>query len=168
MKVVSCHQTGCETCAVKEIVLQNVGRCPTWWPPCQMYTDCTSIGDGQTSCKVWLASVERRRCSNESKTRNPLKFAAVPQITEPISAANGPKFAILCGHVEEILLFKNFFPLSIHALVAKIQPDIFVRWCADGDLCVIFASCISSEPHAAHFRPAFWIRTKATPCVEVR
>jgi len=21
--------------------------------------------------------------------------------------------------------------------------------------CVIFASCISSEPHAAHFRPAF-------------
>ena len=34
--------------------------------------------------------------------------------------------------------------------------------------CVIFASCIFSEPRAAHFRPAFWIRTKATPCVEVR
>jgi len=29
-------------------------------------------GDGQTSCKVWFASVERRRCSNEAKTRNPL------------------------------------------------------------------------------------------------
>jgi len=30
-----------------------------------------------------------------------------------------------------------------------------------------FESCISSEPRAAHFRPAFEIRTKATPCVEV-
>jgi len=33
--------------------------------------------------------------------------------------------------------------------------------------CVIFASCIASEPRAAHFRHAFYIRTKATPCVEV-
>jgi len=31
------------------------------------------------------------------------------------------------------LLFSNFFRLSIHALVAKIQPDKFVWWCADGD-----------------------------------
>jgi len=30
-----------------------------------------------------------------------------------------------------------------------------------------FASCVFSEPHAAGFRPAFEIRTKATPCVEV-
>ena len=30
-----------------------------------------------------------------------------------------------------------------------------------------FASCISREPHAARFRPASEIRTKATPCVEV-
>jgi len=35
--------------------------------------------ESQTSCKVWLASVERRRCSNETKTRNLLKFAGVPQ-----------------------------------------------------------------------------------------
>ena len=31
----------------------------------------TSSGDGRASCKVWLTSVERRRCSNEAKTRNP-------------------------------------------------------------------------------------------------
>jgi len=30
-----------------------------------------------------------------------------------------------------------------------------------------FASCIFSEPRAARFRPGFYIRTKATPCVEV-
>jgi len=30
-----------------------------------------------------------------------------------------------------------------------------------------FASCVFSEPHAAGFRPAPEIHTKATPCVEV-
>ena len=34
-------------------------------------------------------------CSNAAKTRNPLKFAAVPPTTGSISAASGPKFAIL-------------------------------------------------------------------------
>jgi len=33
--------------------------------------------------------------------------------------------------------------------------------------CVIFASCIFSEPRAAGFRHAFEIRTKATPGAEV-
>jgi len=50
---------------------------------------CTSPGDGQTSCKVWLASDERHRCSNEAKTRNPLKFAVVPQNPKPLSALVG-------------------------------------------------------------------------------
>jgi len=53
---------------------------------------CTSPGDGQTSCKVLLTSVERRRCSNAAKTRNRLKFAGVPQTPEPISAVSGPKW----------------------------------------------------------------------------
>jgi len=74
-----------------------------------MNTHCTSPGDGQTSCKVWLASVQRRRCSKEAKTRNPLKFAGVPQTKEPISAASGPKFTILSGYVGETLLFNKFF-----------------------------------------------------------
>jgi len=37
---------------------------------------------------VWL-------CSNAAKTRNPLKFAGVPQTNEKISAASGPKLTIL-------------------------------------------------------------------------
>jgi len=55
------------------------------------------------------SSVERRRCSNEAKTRNPLKLAGVPQTNERISAASGPKFTILWGHVEELLLLNKFF-----------------------------------------------------------
>jgi len=34
-------------------------------------------------------------CSNAAKTRNPLKFAGVPQTNERISAARGLKFTIL-------------------------------------------------------------------------
>jgi len=68
--------------------------------------------------KVWLTTTVT--CSNAVKTRKALKFAGVPQATGPISAASGPKFTILCGHVEEILLLNNFFRLSICALVAKI------------------------------------------------
>jgi len=47
---------------------------------------------------------------------------------------------------------KVFFRLSIHASAAKIQPDKVDRWCQNGDF---FASCIFSEPLAAHFRHAF-------------
>jgi len=101
----------------------NIGERKTWmqskfcsWQnfvmgqePPKMYILYTSPGDGQTSCKVWLASVEQRHCSNEAKTRNPLKFAGVPQTPEPISAAAGLKFSILWGNVEEIVLFNKFF-----------------------------------------------------------
>jgi len=46
-------------------------------------------------CEVWLASGERRRCSNDTKTHNLLKFARLPQTNEPISAVSGLKFTIL-------------------------------------------------------------------------
>ena len=55
---------------------------------------------------VWQTPVP---CSNDAKTQNPLKLAAVPQTTGPISAASGPKFTILWEHVGEILLLKSFF-----------------------------------------------------------
>jgi len=59
-------------------------------------------------------------CSNAAKTRNPLKFVGVPQTPEPIAAASWPKFTILWGHLEDILLLnKFFFRLSICAFVAK-------------------------------------------------
>jgi len=73
-------------------------------------------------------------CSNVAKTQNPLKLVGVPQTPEPISTVSGPKFTILSGHVEEVLLLnKFFFRLSTDALVAKIWPDKVVRWCRDGD-----------------------------------
>ena len=44
---------------------------------------------------VWLTPITGVLCSNAAKTRNPLKFAGVPQTPEPISAVSGPKFTIL-------------------------------------------------------------------------
>jgi len=48
-------------------------------------------------------------CINAAKTQNPLKFAGVPQTTGLISAACGPKFTILWGHVQDIMLLNKFF-----------------------------------------------------------
>jgi len=44
---------------------------------------------------VWLTPITRVQCSNAAKTRNPLKFAGVPQTRQQISAASGLKFTIL-------------------------------------------------------------------------
>ena len=46
--------------------------------------------------------------SNAAKTRNPLKFAGVPQTRQQIIAVSRPKFTILAGNVGELLLFNKF------------------------------------------------------------
>jgi len=95
-------------------------------------------------------------CSNAAKTRKPLKVAGVPRTPETISVASGPKFTILWAHLEEILLLNKFFSDCRHMPQLRRYSSTKL-W--DGALmailCVIFASCIFSEPHAAHFKPAF-------------
>ena len=54
---------------------------------------------------VWLTPTTRVPCSNAVKMRNRLKLPGVPQTiqtNEMISAASGPKFTILWGHVGDI------------------------------------------------------------------
>ena len=58
---------------------------------------------------VWLTPSARVPCSNAAKTRNASKLPGVPQTSETISADSGPKFTILWGRVEEILLLNKFF-----------------------------------------------------------
>jgi len=88
---------------------------------------------------------------NEANTRNTLKFAGVPQTRQPMSAANGPKFTIFWGHAQEILMFNRFFS-DCQCLSCE---DTGRQSCAMMPRWRLFASCISSEPRAAHFRPAF-------------
>jgi len=84
--------------------------------------------------------------------QNPLTFAGVPQTPEPISAVSGPKFTILSGHVEEVLLLNMFFSDCRYVPSCK---DIARQSCAMVRRWHIFASCIFSEPRAAYFRPSF-------------
>jgi len=69
--------------------------------------------------------------------------------SQPLVGRSSPYSTSLWGRY---CCLTSFFQLSIRALVAKIQPDKVAWWCADGDF---FVSCISSEPRAARFRPAF-------------
>jgi len=99
---------------------------------------------------VWLTPTTRVPCSNAAKTRNPLKFAGVPQTKETISAANGPKFTILRGHVEEILLLKIFFPIVDICLscedIAQEICGMVPRWRLFGD----FLRAVFSASRAQH------------------
>jgi len=92
--------------------------------PPKMYIQCTSPGNGQTSCKVWLASGERYRCS-KSKDAKPVEICWL-QTPETISAVSGPKFAILwiCEDMwGRYCCLRTFFPIVDAALVAKTQSD---------------------------------------------
>ena len=81
----------------------------------------TEIRRGKKTNAVWLMNTTKVPCSNDAKMQNPLTVGGVPQIAERISAISRPKFTILAGRVEEVLLFnKFFFRLLIHALVPKI------------------------------------------------
>jgi len=98
-----------------------------------------------------------------------LKFAGVPQTTGSISAASGPKFTILWGHVEDILLLLNKF-VSDCRYVPQLRRYSPTKLCNGAQIAIFgdfFAACVFSEPRAAGFRHASQIRTKATLCVEV-
>jgi len=89
---------------------------------------------------------------NAAKTRNPLEFAGVPQTRQQISAVSRPKFTILSGHVEVVLLLNNCFPIVYTCLSYE---DIARQSCVMVPKWRFFASCIFSEPRAVHFRHAF-------------
>ena len=91
-----------------------------------------NIGGALSSLrKVWLTLTTRVPCNNAFKTLNPWKLAGVPQTCQQISAVSGPKFTILWVHVEEILLFNNFFPIvdTCHSCEdIALQSGAMVRW----------------------------------------
>jgi len=82
--------------------------------------------------QVWLMPTTRVPCCNAAKTRNQLKCGGVPQSNETISAASGPKFTILWGHLEDILLLNNFFPIVDTCLscadIARQSCAMVRRW----------------------------------------
>ena len=72
---------------------------------------------------VWLTPTATVPCSNAAKTRkrNSLKFAGVLRTRQQISAVSRPKFTMLSGHVDEVLLFNKFFS---HCRYMRYVPKI--------------------------------------------
>jgi len=94
--------------------------------------------------KVWLTPTTRAPCSNAAKTRNPLKFAGVPQTRQHISAVSRPKFHHhIIRHIRRYCCLTRFFPIVDTCLssedIARQSGAMVPKW-------RFFASCISSEP----------------------
>ena len=66
-------------------------------------------------------------CSNAAKTRNPLKFAGVPQTTGWISAVSRPNFTILWDMWRTYRCLRSFFPIVDMCLSCE---DIARQICA--------------------------------------
>jgi len=133
-----------------------VGQCRTLWPPCRI-----EVASSVQRRKVWLTPTTGVQCSNAAKTRNPSKLAGVPQTTEPISAATGPKVTILWGHVEEILLLNKFFltvDICLSCKDTSRQICTMVRsWRILGDfLHTVFSA--SRVQHVSYLHPKFALR----------
>ena len=116
------------------------------------WTDAPSVQRRE----IWLTLTIWLPCSNAAKTQNRLKFARVPQTNETISAASGPKFTILWGHLGEILLLNSFFPIVDTCLSCE---DIAGQSCAMVSrrrfLATFLGPAFAASRAAAHFRPAF-------------
>jgi len=77
---------------------------------------------------VDLTYVERRRCSKEAKTRNPLKFAGVPQLAnrfQPLMKRSSSPYcddslSNLCGGVQIAIFWRNFCLLYFQRAACSI------------------------------------------------
>ena len=107
--------------------------------------------------KVWLTPTTRVPCSNAAKTRKPLKFVGVPQTRQHISAVSRPKFAILWGHVEEVSMFNQFFPIVDTCLSCE---DTARRSCAIVSKWRFLHPVLSAsrEPHISDMHSKFALR----------
>jgi len=98
---------------------------------------------------VWL-------CSNAAKTRNPLKFVGVPKLTkrsQPLVGRSSPYCKNMWGRY--CCLTSFFSDCQYVPQLRRYSPTMLCDGAQMAIFCIIFASCISSEPRAAHFRPAF-------------
>ena len=104
------------------IINQNVGQCPTWWSPCR-----TQVAPSVQRRKVWLTPTTRCRAVTLPRRETSWNLHGCPKLPNRSQPLVGPKFAILCDHVEDIFLLKSFFPIVDTCLSCE---DIARQICA--------------------------------------
>jgi len=102
----------------------------------------------------WLPLLECRAVSlPRCKTRWNLQgFPKLPNRSQPSVGQSSPYYKDMW---RTYCCLTSFFRLSIHALLRRYS--LTKNLCDGAEMaifCIIFASCISSKPRAAHFRPA--------------
>jgi len=105
--------------------------------------------------KVSLTPSTRVPSSNAAKTRNPLKFAGVPQTPEPISAVSGPTFAILWNMWRTYCCLTSLFPIVDMCLSCG---DTARQSCAMVPTWRLFCVLYSSGQHVSDLYPKFALR----------
>jgi len=111
--------------------------------PPKMYIQCTSPGDSQTSCKVWLASGQRRRCSNEGKTRNRGNLLGCPKLLNRFQRLVGLGSPYCEDTWIRYCCLTSFFPTVDTCIsckdTARQSCATVPRWQIFGDfLCVLY------------------------------
>jgi len=122
-----------------------VGQCPTWWPPCRIY-----VAPSVQRRKVWLTPTTRPKCSAVTLPRRETRWnlQGCPKLTKGsqlLVSRSSPYYEEMWRRYCCLISF--FFWLSIHALVAKTQPDKIVPWCHYGNFLRHF--CVLYFQHAA-------------------
>ena len=100
--------------------------------PLKKYIQCNQPRRRQTSCKVWLTSTERCRCSNEAKIWSPLNLPGCPKPTnqsQPLVGRRSP----YCEHMwRRYCCLTSFFPIVNTCRSCK-DIDSPTKLCADSD-----------------------------------
>jgi len=103
----------------------------------------SNIGGASVQCrKVWLTLTTRVPCSNAAKTRNPLKFAGVPQTRQRISAASRPSSPYCENTWGRHCCLRSFFPIvdTCHSCadIARQNCATVPRWRFLATFCVLY------------------------------
>jgi len=102
----------------------------------------TSPSNSQTSCKVWLASVERRRCSKEAKTRKPLKLTGCLKLPDQSQPLVGRRLPYCEDMWRRYCCLTIFFPIVDMCLIcediARHNCAMVPRWRFLAIFCVLY------------------------------
>jgi len=128
---------------------RNVGKCPTWWSPCRIW-----VVPSVQRRKVWLTPTTRCGAVMLSRRETSWNLQGCPKLvnrSQPLVGWSSP----YCEDMWRRYCCVTFF--SDCRYVPQLRRHSPTKLCDGAQMAIFgdfFASCIFSEPRAAHFRSA--------------